>query len=252
MNYRFADKRITTSFRHTLGSIKKSLIQRDFSLFRPYYLFCDSKTVKSLKRKYHFDYYTQDIWHDFDHYLKSNEKVICPFSNSEISSLSFFNLIDKAIWRYNQAVQEELNRRLEPFQDKSFVGIHIRRGDKIAEAKHSSLESYMDCVMKHSELKRVFVATDDFITFRDLCTKYPEYMFFTFAKPTNSGYQQGTFNHLDGSAKYNRTLDLFADIEMLTKADTFIGTFTSNVGQFMIIHRNGNKCYMVDHDFHSI
>ena len=242
---------ITTNLRHSLGSIKKALRYRDFSLYRPYCLINDSKQVKAIKRKYHFDYYTQDIWYDICHYLKPNEKVISPFSNSEISSLTFLNQIDKAIWQYNQSVQEELNKRLESFQEKSFVGVHIRRGDKITEAKHSSLETYMNFVIKYSEQKRIFVATDDYTTYKDLCTLYPDYEFITFSRPSNSGYQQGTFNRLDGLTKYNNTLDLFADIEMLAKAETFIGTFTSNVGQFMIIHRNGNRCYMVDYDFNS-
>lgn len=252
MNYRFSEEKITTSLRHFFGSIKKSLLNRDFSSYRPYYLLHDSKTVKSIKKKYHFDYFTQDIWNDFNHYMKSNEKVICPFTNAEISSLSFYNLLDSAIWKYNNTVREELNIRLDPFQEDKFVGIHIRRGDKITEAKYSALESYMDCVKEHSSLKRVFVATDDYTTYKDLCAQYPDYDFFTFARPENSGYQQGAFNRLDGVTRYNNTLDLFADIEMLTKADSFIGTFTSNVGQFMIIHRNGNNCYMIDYDFHTL
>lgn len=253
MNYRFAEKEITTSFRHFLGSIKRSLLHGDFDLYRPYYLFNDSKAVKSIKKKYHFDYFTQDIWHDFDHYLRSNDRVISPFSKTEITSLSFYNEIDRAIWRYNLTVQEELNMRLDSCHViDAYVGIHIRRGDKITEARHSALDSYMDCVKKHSKITKIFVATDDYSTYRDLCMLYPEYDFFTLAKPTNLGYLQDNFNSSDGLEKFNSILDLFADIEILTKADSFVGTFSSNVGQFMIIRRNGYRCYMIDSDFHTL
>ena len=74
MNYRFSEKKITTSLRHFFGSIKKSLLNRDFSSYRPYYLLHDSKTVKSIKKKYHFDYFTQDIWNDFNHYMSRTKR----------------------------------------------------------------------------------------------------------------------------------------------------------------------------------
>lgn len=107
----------------------------------------------------------------------------------------------------------------------------------------------MDAIKAKSNCRKIFVATDDYTVFENLCNSYPDYQFFTLTKNTKKGYQQSDFNNASPQMRYEETIALFADIEMLSKAELFVGTFTSNVGQYMLIRRNGKECYMTDYNF---
>lgn len=239
-NYRFSQKVVTTSFRHFLGSLKRMLIYRDISQYIPYYKFLDSSTTRKIKRAYRLDYFTQDIWHDIPHHLVMKD-------------LSMLHDIDNTIWRYNKntafCVCELLNMyELRRFIEEGYVAVHIRRGDKVSEAPNSSIIKYMEAIKEKTNCRNIFVATDDYAVYVELCKSYPDYQFFTLTQNTKNGYQQTDFNSAMPNVRYKETIALFADVEMMSKADLFVGTFTSNVGQYMLIRRNGKKCCMIDYD----
>lgn len=238
LNYRFPKDPVTISLRHCLSSVKRMLVKRDKSEFRPYYKFKESSHMRKVKLKYGFDYFTQDIWHDIKHQLV-------------MSDLSELHDLDKTIWKYNDCTSLKVckmlnNSDLRAFSGGGYVGVHIRRGDKITEAPNSSITKYMKAIEAQTDCKKIFVATDDYTVYEELCAAYPDYHFFTLTGKNKKGYQQNDFNDALPEMRYEETIALFADVEMLTEAELFVGTFSSNVGQYMLIRRNGKNCCMID------
>jgi hypothetical protein len=47
-------------------------------------------------------------------------------------------------------------------------------------------------------------------------------------------------------AKKNDLLDLFADVDVLSAAELFVGTYSSNVGMYMGMRRDISTCHALD------
>ncbi|CAM9350478.1 unnamed protein product, partial [Laminaria digitata] len=143
------------------------------------------------------------------------------------------------------------------FQGSPFLGLHVRRGDKLrAEANAIAVEEYLKTAANYFEdeymltgvnvIKAIWVASDDPDVVDEVRTLAPAYFpnvpseaivyvaFGMAGGPATRGVDTTTRTQGYGSFVY-----ILADLEQLAAAELFVGTFTSNVGRFVVLLREG-------------
>ena len=133
-----------------------------------------------------------------------------------------------------------------------FLGIHIRRGDKITtgEMADISLSRYIDAI-KDTSYKLIYVATDDYrcVEFMRQHLKPLGYEIKCNPELSGLGFNEGSFNHSAKSARYKETLTLLFDIFILFRASYFIGTYSSNLGRVIPCVLGLENCKSLDNDW---
>ena len=156
--------------------------------------------------------------------------------------------INRSIWRYNDTTLKAIEVRKQSLQlPRDYVALHVRRGDKSREVQHVRIQRYMDVLMAHSECKNVFVATDDYSVYEELCEQYPAWHFYTLTSPQHQGYNQRTFEQYPKENKRSEMIALFTDIEILSASSLFVGTLSSNIGMYLYWRMEIGKCLGVDY-----
>lgn len=246
-NYRYFEKPITSDFVVYLKRLTKTILKMNKKYYRPYYKFEETEIVRKHKKETKCDLYTQDIWNDLIEY-PTKRIVTNPCDNTCISEFDFLNILNSMVWKYNEKTKSAINDTIGKIEiPKDYVGIHIRRGDKIKEAAFLSIDNYMSILKDKTEIMNVYVATDDFKMIKILCTNYPAYNFYSLTKEVSTGYEQTDFDNYDKINKQSHMISLFSDIEMLANAKCFVGSFSSNVGLYIAIRRNRERCFYVDY-----
>lgn len=189
------------------------------------------------KKFWHIDLLTYDIFHDVrKQYVDDNLIDAC----REISN---------QIWQYNKQTQDAIKQRISTLSlPDTYASMHIRRGDKALEAAHTGIDKYISLIETNTSCRDVFVATDDYSVYEELCSRYTEWNFFTLTPPDNRGYDQRTFEAFSSERRRNDMLSLFADIEILSASSLFIGTLSSNVGMYMYWRMPQGRCLGVDYN----
>ena len=193
------------------------------------------------------DYLTYDIFYkargmDVDQVQKIPELGL------EGSLVDNCRAINSMIWRYNKVTSLEISKRiLDVKLPKTYVSVHIRRGDKKIEADYIDIKKYMVLVSEKTNCKNIFVATDDYSVYEEVCVKYPDWNFYTNTRPSSRGYDQRTFEKKDVEIKKDEILDLFTTIEIMAKSILFVGTLNSNIGMYMYWRMPQGKCLGVDY-----
>ncbi|CAM9799642.1 unnamed protein product, partial [Laminaria digitata] len=142
-----------------------------------------------------------------------------------------------------------------------FLGIHIRRGDKIKEAKAVAVEvwltrEYLKAAVDFFEeessptgvdgIKAIWVASDDPGVVDEVRTLAPSYFpnvsseaIAYVANGVTGGANTTGVETLTKQEEYGSFVYILADLEKLAAAELFVGTFSSNVGRFVVVLREG-------------
>jgi Alpha-(1,6)-fucosyltransferase N- and catalytic domains len=177
-----------------------------------------------------------------------------PYEEVEISKLGFngnFKSLCKILthltWRFNQKTQMEIDRLINELNlPATYVGFHIRRGDKFVETQHMSLSLYIEKAETISDLRTAFVSTDDYNIINELHASYPAWHFYTLCQPHERGYYQSEFQELNILEKKISNIRLFSSMVVLEHACHFIGTFSSNMGIFLGMRMSPENCHGID------
>lgn len=192
-------------------------------------------------------YLTQELWHLFHNKVFINKKIFIKDLEINNEFLYVAKAVIDSIWNYQPNVQREVDTVINRLNlPASFVGLHIRSGDKVQEHRLYTVDTYINKLKEISDQKNVFVATDDYKNVQDLRIKYPQYNFYTLCQPSAGGHLQSDFDHKKGETKRRMMLDLFSDIEILKKSEKFIGTYSSNIGMFLGMALGESRCYCLD------
>lgn len=146
--------------------------------------------------------------------------------------------IHQVVWRPSPAarrfIEAEIARAAMP---RSYVGLHIRRGDKETEAAHTPVRQYVEKIEQLTPLKDLFLLTDDFRVVAELKSLKPDWRVFCRCEPNQFGYSHSGFAAQPSEVRRQRTWQLLADVEALARSEVFVGTFSSAVGEFLGIAR---------------
>lgn len=192
-------------------------------------------------------YLTSDLWDEFHN--NKFEKALFDISSLGIKG----NILDASrtlidiIWHYNNEVGNLINELVSNLKlPTKYIGLHIRRGDKCLEYDEQDLDIYLNKVIAVSNLRDIFVSTDDYQVIIDLRNNFYGWNIYTLCPENRNGYFQNKFNSLDVKYKKKEMVELFASIEILSKSEHFIGTLSSNIGMYLGMRMNENKVHGVD------
>jgi hypothetical protein len=139
----------------------------------------------------------------------------------------------RLLWRFNaQTTQAVASYRAAGQPRSAYNAVHVRRGDKKDEAGIHPLQVYVNAIRRlDSNIRKIFVATDDFRIIKPLQDALgADYEIqFDSASGISTGYDQAKFNSAPVSSRREITLRFFAELEVMFLADHFIGASTSNV-----------------------
>jgi len=161
----------------------------------------------------------------------------------------------RMVWRLKSAAAAEIADLLAPLGLAAgpYATIHVRRGDKHKEADATDLDVYLDALDSYRpDLKRVFVATDDFSVITDLRRLRPGTEWLTMADSGRGGHLQRRFNRNPAAVRRREILEILADIEALRGGNCFIGTWSSNLGRIVGLLKGMRNCTGVDGRFRMI
>ena len=146
-----------------------------------------------------------------------------------------FGIIAKNIFRFNNETKKEIYKLIESLKlPKKYIGFHIRAGDKITEAELIKPEKYIESLKKHSDIKDIFISTDDYSIVEKLKNQYGnKYNIYTLTNKKELGYNQYDFGMSNKNEKYNHLIEFFASIEILLNSELCFGSYTSNPSIFL-------------------
>jgi hypothetical protein len=193
------------------------------------------------------DYLTQDLFFSFHNRDFENEYFEIQELEIKNYLLEACQKIVKMIWNFEYHTQEELNKLINSITlPNEYIGLHIRAGDKYIEADTYNMDDYIQKTKSISNLKHVFVLTDDYKIFEQLVIRYPELEFYTLSQKSQKGYFHLEFDKLQGQEKRKQLIILLASIEILSNSSQFIGTYSSNIGMFLGMKMEKSKIHCLD------
>jgi len=186
------------------------------------------KKVKGISK------FTYELWENIRSEDFINKNLLLYDLGIKGNCFSLTKDIIDMIWKYNSLFNENILMVKKKINLPSqYVGLHIRAGDKAIEAHVFQPDKYMERVKYNTEIKNIFVLTDDYRIIKDLQSSYPNYSFFTLCAPYEKGYKFDEFNKLEKNIQYREYAKLIASIDYLKNADIIIGTYSSNPGMFL-------------------
>lgn len=153
----------------------------------------------------------------------------------------------KLTWVYSPKVQREIEMlRASLMLPNKYIGLHIRSGDKFIEASKQAEDSYIKKAIELGDCRNAFVLTDDYSVLETLLRKYPEWHFYTLCEEEERGYYHKEFSKQSNQTKAKLLIRLFASMDIISEAEFFIGTFSSNPGMFLGMRMEPNKTFSID------
>jgi glycoprotein 6-alpha-L-fucosyltransferase len=137
---------------------------------------------------------------------------------------------------------------------RPYVGIHVRRTDKIKEEKYHDLDEYMVHVEEwyqsygrtnKMDKKRIFIATDEPKVIAEAKANYTDYEVYATEDIAGSAKLESRYN-------LNSLFGFVSDLHILAESDYVVCTYTSNVGRLLYefmqtFHVDGSKkCYSLE------
>ncbi|MDL2322747.1 hypothetical protein LJC52_02050 [Bacteroidales bacterium OttesenSCG-928-A17] len=199
------------------------------------------------KKKEKYDYLTFELWYKFRDRENENKHYDIPeLGISGNLRTACRQIIDK-IWKYNEQTETEINQQKAPLLlPKKYIGMHIRSGDKFVESNLLNIDVYFRKLKEISPIKDVFVLTDNYEIIHDINTHYPDYTVYTLCGEEERGYFHKEFHKRDKTQVKNAHLKLFASVDLLSNADYFIGTLSSNPGMYLGMRMPEENVFSVD------
>ena len=150
-------------------------------------------------------------------------------------------------WRFNPETQALLDARRAALNlPPRYIGLHIRGGDKRREAEPRDPSEYIEKARAVSDLRDVFVMSDDFKNIRLLRERHTDFRFHTLTSPKASGYLHRAFARRSKSVRREHHIELFASIETMRRAEAVVCAFTSNIGVFLGMAMPLERCHGLD------
>ena len=242
----------TTSPIHRYLNMRKHVNFSDIKNFKSlkwfiktYFFFVIAKLSKPFVS---FDYYTQDVWGKI-RTLDENAKYDIPDLGINGNLQEACSILVKLTWNFNVHTKNSVNALIASIQiPECYLGLHIRRGDKSTEADLLDTYKYVNKAKSLSNLRDVFVLTDDYQIIEDMQMEYKEFVFYTLCGKNEQGYFHENFIKQPKTIIRKSHEKLFASIEILNMAQLFIGTFSSNPGMFLGMRMPKSKVTGIDFD----
>ncbi len=205
-----------------------------------------ARTLKYISKT---DYLSYEVWDRLPPIPKNDTTISIQSLNWQGSVLECYRSLVDMTWRYQPPIEQQIRQIRSSLElPESYAGLHIRRGDKIKEAKPYPLESYIEKLSNYTDIKDVLVLTDDYSIFQSLVNHFSDYRFYTLEEPQQAGYQHRKNKRQGKIEKHADYLKFLSGIETIAHSAHFVGTFSSNIGTFLRLRMPDHSCHGVDYD----
>jgi len=155
--------------------------------------------------------------------------------------------LSNMVWKFQPAVEKQINQIQSMISvNEPYIGFHIRRGDKQKETPFIAVEDYIKKAKETTSIRLAFIATDDYSVYKQLSNQFTDWKFITLSESHDKGYDQISQTRKSKIQIRDEMIRLFAEIEILRKAEYFFGTFSSNISLFLAMHMPADRCIGVD------
>ena len=216
------------------------LCTQAYDEFNKYYNFRYGKDIEKVEADFYkqyanIDYFTQDVFDVSRSTLKTLKNIHINELEINGNFKEVFGLIAKNIYKFNDNTKQEIYDLIKNLNlPKNYVAVHIRSGDKITEASLISYDTYMEAVKKYSDLKDIFIFTDDYSIVDKIIKEYGNtYNIYTLTNKNEKGYYLHQLNEKSNNEKHKEFIKLFAMIEVCRQANICIGSYTVNPDSFL-------------------
>lgn len=177
------------------------------------------------------------------------ESIRAPFYLNHIDTDRFLNDL-RQLLQMNDTLRHTFQNRMAQLGiQMPFLGVHIRRGDKITtgEMQNIPLLKYVEAIIE-TGYKHIYIATDDYrsVEFVHAQLPAPDYHIYCNPELAGAGFSEGRFNHSSKKDRYKETCSLLFDIFVLFRAAYFIGTYSSNLSRVIPCALGLNNCKSLD------
>lgn len=192
-------------------------------------------------------YLMKDIFHNPRTTLYSKIHFNLPTLNVDGDLQDACRTMIDIVYRFNSDTSAHIRQLQDGLHlPDQYIGIHIRRGDKDIEWSPVDIEVYMNKAKQYSNLKDIFIFTDDYLVFESLEKQYPDFRFYTFVSKEERGYDNAQFSKVSKEKQDEQLLRMFASMEVLARSEHFIGTLNTNPGMFLGMRMNRDKVHYID------
>jgi hypothetical protein len=181
-------------------------------------------------------YFTQDVfWIGFKYCLELDRV------GNQVAQLF------EMAYRFSPEAEQKINRIISsvPLPER-YAAIQIRGGDKIQETEPISIADSMRILKEATDLKDVFVLTDDFLLLSQLKNNFPNYNFLSLCGESEHGYFMYKMRELSKEENYEQHIKLLASMEIIRNAEVAVMPIKANPGLFMRMFPGKAKCVALE------
>lgn len=163
-------------------------------------------------------------------------------SLSDTKALQQSRRVASRIWSFNTVTKRHVSEKMHELglpRNGSYVGLHIRRGDKNKEVPFIPVQQYIeaiDRVVPHHLL--IFLSSDDGSVLDEVKALSKRQVLSLQSLSFRRGHNQRKQNRRSMKSNREPVEELLAEIEVLAVAEWFVGTFSSNMGRLVHILRD--------------
>ena len=202
---------------------------------------------RRFKRIAEVDFLTADVWRQAREQRFAVSRTDIPDLGIHGTLRDACHAIVRMTYRLNDATRSAAqNLAASLGMPARYAGLHVRCGDKRRQSCVHHPDEYVARLRAVSALREVFVLTDDHEAFVHLVRNHPDFTFRTLCSQSESGYDHGRF--LEGTAEHRRgrLLNLLTSVEVLRRAEVFVGTYAANPGAFLGMAMPSERVHGID------
>jgi hypothetical protein len=115
----------------------------------------------------------------------------------------------------------------------AFVSLYVRRGDKDAEREHMTLQYILTHVNLEPPDMPLFLQTDDYTVYEELCQIYPTRQIETLTEPSQRGSRNSDLTHWPPEKRKTEFEQFLLSCLIFLRASRGYADATSNVGRLL-------------------
>ncbi|MCL1934361.1 MAG: hypothetical protein FWF53_11190 [Candidatus Azobacteroides sp.] len=190
---------------------------------------------------------TFELWNSFHNRAMETQHFYIPELGIDGGLQEACQILIDLTWRYNVNIKSAIDECISTLHlPEKYIGFHIRSGDKIQEADLWNISSYIEKAQKHSDLRTAFILTDDYQIIETFQNQFKDWRIYTLCGKEERGYYHQNFLKNNRDIIKEACIRLFASMDILSRAELFVGTFSSNIGMFLGMRMDPTKVYGVD------
>jgi len=190
---------------------------------------------------------TFELWNFFHNRAMETQHFYIPELGIDGGLQEACQILTRLTWQYSKKTKNTVDEYITSLNlPEKYIGFHIRAGDKMQEADLWNIVNYVEKAQKYSDLRTAFISTDDYQIIESFQAQFKDWSIYTLCGKEEKGYYFQDFLKKDPYSIKKSQYSLFASMDILSRSEIFVGTFSSNIGMFLGMRMDPTKVHGVD------